>query len=641
MKRFEIQDIVFQTEDGITYLAINRDNGDKVALRRFFPYGRDNEGLDEAGNERFLDLCGRLKNLHHPAMRKVVDGFIDPLDGLPCVVTEWVEGKPLPITLGGEKIEAQKLIVLTRAALEVSILLSNTIGKEAVWIDTTDRSVVVGPTDLGREFTFWICPFRCLEIYPLSKGVDSIAELVEELAGWKSKLYTEKAYMGLGGWVKAIKKAPQTSLQDALIYLPGSPAPAQFVHEPAKIDVSPRPGSAPKPAAPEIKPQAPAITLAPARPTATATQHAQATTQLGQQPVLKSASSSNSGWKVITAWSAAAALILGLLIVKLNSNKDEAALASNESTEVILPGMDIAEPEPEFASFRTTAATKELEDGIAMASNDASAETVMRSSNRINPAATEAIQPNQGPSNINSSVKTYRPDDKGKIKQVQPNTRVQLRGTLQNTRYCPNKYWLFLEFSKPYQHGQIRGATNINLSEETYNSKSFNSFIGKEIIIDGTYEDMGDWKNPLLVKFANIKQITVVSPSKHVDPSSATTPKLAENSATYTPDEGEKIRKTKVNRAVQLRGILKNVRRSSSGKVIYLEFSEPCNQGEIRGVVHPRSFTEKFDAATFTRFIDKEIILHGTYKKEASRKESATNPWLVQIESTKEIEVVE
>ncbi len=280
MKRFQIQDIVHQTADGITYLATYKESGEKVALRRFFPYGPSGSGLDAESSERFLALCERLKEVKHPAARTVLDAFVDPFDGMPCIATEWIEGKPLPATLNGEKLEAEKLIKLTRKAIEVSMALSEVIGEEAVWIDTTDRSIVVEPNDPDRAFTFWVCPFRCLGLYPLSTGIDSLADLIEEIAGWKSTLYSKQTGLGLGEWVKAMKQAPQTSLQDALDALPQTEAAEPVVAEPIvpeapRITVSPRPGSTP---APEPTPAATTAQSTTAQSTTAQSTTAQSTT---------------------------------------------------------------------------------------------------------------------------------------------------------------------------------------------------------------------------------------------------------------------------------------------------------------------------------------------------------------------------
>ena len=340
MTRFEIQDIVFQTADGITFLAIDRETGSKVALRRFFPFGQNNGGLDEEKLQAYQEVCEKLSKIKHPALRAVIDGHADPVDGTPYLVTEWIDGDPLSVTLGKELMEPALIIDLIRRAIETSIVISNALGEEAVWIDTTVRSVVVDNEANGRGYTFWICPFRWIGTYPMPKDIRSIAELAEELAGWKSKLYSETAGMGLGGWVKAMKQPPGIPLAEALAQLPGTTttaaAPAIVVTKAPTLVSTAAPAPAP----------AIAITKAPTLVTASiASQRVttpQKTTQKVVQPVMKSTSSGTNVTKA-AIWSFAAILIVTLISLAVYQNRSEV----NAETERLAVLAKISEAETE------------------------------------------------------------------------------------------------------------------------------------------------------------------------------------------------------------------------------------------------------------------------------------------------------
>lgn len=241
MNRFEIEDIISQDKRGIVFRAHDSEKGHTVALRRFFPFGQDGGGLSEEEAIAFRIAGQRLEGVDHVCLRSVIAGSVDPIDGMPYVVAEWIDGAPLDTFLDGGKLEAAHVTELLRLAIEVSLVLSEVLGEEAVWVETEADSIFVGSQESCRGFVFWLSPFKWLGAEFGSRKLASIVDLGERLTGWKGKLIGDQAGSGLGGWLKWMKANPDASLEQALGALAESsgggesPPPAQhsFVAPPA------------------------------------------------------------------------------------------------------------------------------------------------------------------------------------------------------------------------------------------------------------------------------------------------------------------------------------------------------------------------------------------------------------------------
>lgn len=220
MSRFEIEDILSQDKKGVVFRALDSKKGHAVALHRFFPFGQDGGGLKNEESVAFCVAAKRLRSVTHPALRSVYSGAVDPIDDMPYLVLEWVDGAKLDHVLAGENLDPKLVIQLLRLALEVSLLLSEILGEEAVWVETETDSIFVGSEESGRGFVFWLSPFKWLGAEFESRKLTAITDLGEHLAGWKGKLIADQAGHGLGGWLKWMKNNPDASLTQALESLP-------------------------------------------------------------------------------------------------------------------------------------------------------------------------------------------------------------------------------------------------------------------------------------------------------------------------------------------------------------------------------------------------------------------------------------
>ena len=199
-----------QDASGVVFRAHDSETGRTVAIRRFFPFGADGGGLHAEEQTAYEVAVRRLADIRHPALRSVICGGCDPVDGMPFIATEWIEGQPLEAVLRDTTMSVEAATLLIRQALEVCELLSHILAEEAVWVETTLPTIIVSPKESGRGFTFWISPLRWLGSGE-NRGLEAIATLAEEVMGWKGRIVADQAGFGLGGWIKWLRGAGESA----------------------------------------------------------------------------------------------------------------------------------------------------------------------------------------------------------------------------------------------------------------------------------------------------------------------------------------------------------------------------------------------------------------------------------------------
>ena len=216
IQRFQIEDLVLQDASGVVFRALDTQTDQIVAVRRFFPFGADGGGLHEEEQVAYNIAVARLAGISHPALRAVIAGGCDPVDGMPFIATEWIEGKQLQAYLETGPLAPEEAAKLLTRALEVCELLSEVLAEEAVWVETDSQAIVVGAEETGRRFTFSIAPLRWLGKHDGHHGLEPIVGLTEEIMGWQGKILHDHAGRGLGGWLKWFRKnALTTTLLEA------------------------------------------------------------------------------------------------------------------------------------------------------------------------------------------------------------------------------------------------------------------------------------------------------------------------------------------------------------------------------------------------------------------------------------------
>lgn len=216
IRRFKIEDIILQDDAGVVFRALDAETGRMAAVRRFFPFGAKGGGLMQDEQTAYNIALDRLAGLHHPALRSVICGGCDPVDGIPFIATEWIDGIMLDDAVRQRPLSADIAAEVLTKALEVCELLSHVLAEEAVWVETDLSAIVLGDEKSGRGFTFWISPLKWLGGVEHPRGLESIIALAEELMDWKGRPVNDQAGGGLGLWLQWLRHAaPTTTLREA------------------------------------------------------------------------------------------------------------------------------------------------------------------------------------------------------------------------------------------------------------------------------------------------------------------------------------------------------------------------------------------------------------------------------------------
>ena len=177
-QRFQIEDLVAQDEHGVVFRAQDSETGREVAVRRIFPYGPDGGGLKEDQQAAYEAGIQKFGSIQHAGLRKVISGGCDPVDGMPFLATEWLEGPTLAKAMESGPIPAASVIALMQRALDLCTTLSIAFNEEeTVWLETSPSAIIVGEDDPERGFTFWVAPLKWLNEAGGKRGLAPLAKL--------------------------------------------------------------------------------------------------------------------------------------------------------------------------------------------------------------------------------------------------------------------------------------------------------------------------------------------------------------------------------------------------------------------------------------------------------------------------------
>lgn len=468
IQRFQIEDLIVQDASGVVFRALDTDTGKTVAVRRFFPFGVDGGGLHADEQTAYNIALNRLAGLSHPSLRSVVCGGCDPVDGMPYIATEWIEGEPLEPVIAQGPLSTEAAVTLITQALEVSELLSHVLAEEAVWVETELSTIVVGSPESGRGFTFWISPLKWLGGNGENRGLESIIVLVEEVMGWKGRMVNEQAGRGLGGWLKWLRgAATTTSLHEARELLAasvGAEPPA-----PAKILVA----TATQPMIRTVKP------VSSKKPLIVAAGLVIVGVCLG-------------GWLwqrqrmhlALAAEEAPPATSAPAALPTAKPQPAERAItkpaAPPPATNVAAPAP--AEPAPEPPAPAPSPATEE-EDALARANRlaaelSAQAAQVEKKA-EVNLAAQQAAVDKQGG--------VFSPEHRELLIQ-QDNKEVTVTGVLEKFDYSGTKKTLYLLFAGDSGWNAARGSVVLSSAPADLNEDALKPLVGKKILLRGKVE---------------------------------------------------------------------------------------------------------------------------------------------------------
>jgi hypothetical protein len=214
--RYQIEEIVHQDVRGIVFRGIDDETEAPVSVRRFFPFGPDGGGLEPDERQSYDAAVASLRGVRHPSLRAVLDGGCDPVDGLPYLVTEWVEGPALGEWLHDNgPLPPRSVAAALKMVFDVCGRLSGTLGRDAVWIDLTMDAVTVVTLEDGFFLSFGISPWRWLGVDGEEDAFAGVAMFAESLLGWNRKVVADGAGAGFGGWIRRLRSGEIAAMADA------------------------------------------------------------------------------------------------------------------------------------------------------------------------------------------------------------------------------------------------------------------------------------------------------------------------------------------------------------------------------------------------------------------------------------------
>lgn len=204
ISRFQIQEMVSQNATRVIFLAEDETTGEKVALRRFFSAGEGVPGVADEDREGFLEAIDTLSQLQHPSLRGVIEGGVDPVDGVPFVATEWVDGIILGDLLENAVLSPADGLKLVRQALSVLEEVQTYSGTKANWLDLRPEDIVVRQTEDGPVFTFWLSLARWLREQEGEEAVVELAALASRCCGFADQ--SRESEGALGEWLSYVEE---------------------------------------------------------------------------------------------------------------------------------------------------------------------------------------------------------------------------------------------------------------------------------------------------------------------------------------------------------------------------------------------------------------------------------------------------
>jgi hypothetical protein len=199
--RFQIEDLVTQNNLGVTFLATDTLTGTAVEVRRFFPSGPHGGGLDADEQDAFHAAAAPTIGVVHTSLRGVVAVGCDPVDGVPYVVTEHVAGYSLGEVVKSGPLPAEQATQVLVTALELSVALSELVGEEAVWVDTSPSAILLGDAESGRGITFCIDSARWVRGGDTRASLHGLVHLAEDLVGRRGRALGSKTGDELSRWL--------------------------------------------------------------------------------------------------------------------------------------------------------------------------------------------------------------------------------------------------------------------------------------------------------------------------------------------------------------------------------------------------------------------------------------------------------
>jgi hypothetical protein len=224
--RFQIEEMVSQDANGATFLATDLESGRNVLLQRFFPFGAGSGGLEGEERNSYQQGVELIKQLEHPALRRVLDGGCDPVDGIPYLISEARVDVSLAEYFSTGQLSVNQGRYMVEQALALVLQIESVFGVGADWLVFAADDIEVGGE--GETFRFSVDPMKWLGLKNGPGVVKELAATAENALGWAGRIVAGSTMGTLQGWVRA-GKAESMTVAQAWDVLHGAAPPSKIL----------------------------------------------------------------------------------------------------------------------------------------------------------------------------------------------------------------------------------------------------------------------------------------------------------------------------------------------------------------------------------------------------------------------------
>ena len=476
--RYHIEELVSQDARGVVFQGGDAVTGVVVAIRRFISTHIDGTCGGENGGKGYENAIVELKKVSHPSLRRVLAGGCDPVDGMPYLVTRWVDGILLREVVAIEgPLDRELVVSLLAQLLNLNMTLSKALGREGLWAEAALDSVVVKPPQDENEVAtaiFWVSPWRWFGGGTVAGGAMELADFAEAMLGGPRQVAREHAGTEVVEWIQKIRNKQLTGLREIqeALHAPGTPVSPFVLKENTDEATTTKdhdaPAVAPKPTDPS-PPTKPATPTRPATPTKPRKPAAPAPlVPLAASP--KSRSATNTRKKKPVTRIAMVVVLLALI--------GGAGWLMVERTQIRADHVG--------GMADSGAAPPSVEDDAPPASPQRS---------RHQAAKPDAMMIEVGSGNSAASERLLRAEkrgyftiDEGDLMLDRIGQSVALRGRLSRVRFSSSGLTMYLEFSESTQIEEPRAYAMARDLADGIHPEDFEPLIGKRIEIHGEVE---------------------------------------------------------------------------------------------------------------------------------------------------------
>ncbi len=236
----KIYNMVSRDSSGAVFFGLDSNTQQTVALRKMFPYGPKGAGLNQQDEAVYDAAIGRLSNVEHAALRPIRSAGCDPVNNMPYLASDWIEGISLHELTASIPLSTSEVIYIIHQALDVCKFVSKILGKETIWVETDIQTIfrVVRGDEYG--VVFWLDPLKCLDLKGSQSGSQILANFTEKLISCSEKNSLDHDSQGLIEWLEVVRSSVKflelVELEAMLIALTSPPQVlSPFRHHPPEL----------------------------------------------------------------------------------------------------------------------------------------------------------------------------------------------------------------------------------------------------------------------------------------------------------------------------------------------------------------------------------------------------------------------